>query len=261
MSLRNSGENSPKVLALETSTALLGAAVVRDREVLVEIILNKPNQGSSVLLPMCVEALERAEISLNDLSCIAVSKGPGSFTGLRIGVATAQGLAVSLEKRIAMVPSFEVMLYQAKQFRHVVIASGRAKAQAASAGYSRVGNKAKGGLGVPYGFEETIQAGPRDLDELLREVRRLGAREVHVTGDAAEDLIALGSRYRSGPRLVPVEPYWRLPRPGIVGLIGARMFSEGMVVEADEAVPDYYRKSQAEVISGRKAVPTGRKRG
>lgn len=253
MSLGDSEKSAPKVLALETSTALLGVAVLSGQDVLAETVLNKPKAHSTMLLPLCVEVSERAGVPLRELSCIAVSKGPGSFTGLRIGVATAQGLSISLGKGIVMVPSFEVMLYQARHLRHVVVASGRAKAQAASAGYSRARNAGERGLGGLYGFKETIPAGPRDLDDLFREVQKLRALEVHVTGDAADDLVARGSRHKKGPRLTPIEPYWRLPRPGVLGLIGARMFLDGMVMDPKDAVPEYFRKSQAEVLSGAKA--------
>lgn len=255
MSFPDFMKDGPIVLALETSTTLLGVALVCGQEVLSETILNKPRAHSTMLLPLCAEALERLEMPLNDISCVAVSEGPGSFTGLRIGAATAQGLAVSLDKPIVMVPSFEVALYQAKGFRHVVVASGKARAQSASAGYSRAkaeGNPSFAGL---YGFREVIEAKARDLDELHREVRRLRVAEVHVTGDAAMDLVSLNVREGgNGPKITPVESYCRLPRPGTLGLIGARMLTDGIIKEPKEAFPRYFRKSQAEVRSQDKVL-------
>ncbi len=256
MSFPDSRKDGPVVLALETSTTLLGVSLVYGQDVLSEITFNKPKAHSTMLLPLCAEALDRSDVPLHDISCVAVSEGPGSFTGLRIGAATAQGLAVSLGKPIVMVPSFEVVLYQARHFRHVVVASGRARAQAASAGYSRA--KVEGNLGFSglYGFQEIIEAKARDLDELLREVRNLRVAEVHVTGDAAMDLVALNVRQEGkGPKITPVESYSRLPRPGTLGLIGARMFADGIVKEPKEAFPRYFRKSQAEVRSEGKVRP------
>ena len=73
------------LLAVETSTDLLGVSVVNSKGVLSEVTTSRPRVHSAMLLPLSVEALKMADLSIEDIDCFAVSHGPGSFTGLRIG--------------------------------------------------------------------------------------------------------------------------------------------------------------------------------
>ena len=131
-----------KILAIETSTSVVGVAVARGSRILFDNWLIEPMGHSSLLLPMCSEALDKAEMSPDDLDAIAVSVGPGSFTGLRIGCATAQGLAHSWRLPVIPVPTFDVLLDQVSRIHNdgsplppVAIVQGKARAQTVTALY------------------------------------------------------------------------------------------------------------------------------
>ena len=89
-----------KILALDSSGLVASVAVVEDDNLLGEYTINYKKTHSQTLLPMLDEVAKMIELDLNTVDVIAVSAGPGSFTGLRIGSATAKGLALALHKKI-----------------------------------------------------------------------------------------------------------------------------------------------------------------
>lgn len=89
-----------KILALDSSGLVAGVAVTEDDNLLGEYTINYKKTHSQTLLPMLDEVAKMIELDLNTIDVIAVSAGPGSFTGLRIGSATAKGLALALNKQM-----------------------------------------------------------------------------------------------------------------------------------------------------------------
>ncbi len=101
-----------RILAIESSGLVASTAVVEEDCVLGEYTLNYKKTHSQTLLPMINQLKEMLDLDLNSLDAIAVSKGPGSFTGLRIGSATAKGLGLALNLPIVPVPTLEAMACQ-----------------------------------------------------------------------------------------------------------------------------------------------------
>jgi tRNA threonylcarbamoyladenosine biosynthesis protein TsaB len=97
------------VLGLETSTAACGAALASDEGWCVEKVLVEAHIHSEQLLRLVSNVLSEATLSLDALDAVAVSIGPGSFTGLRISVSSAKGLCVALEKPMVTVPTFDAI--------------------------------------------------------------------------------------------------------------------------------------------------------
>lgn len=97
------------VLGLETSTAVCGVAVVSDEGWSVERAVIEEHIHSEKLLTLVNDVIREATMTLEDLSAIAVSIGPGSFTGLRIGLSSAKGLCYALEKPLLAVPTFDAI--------------------------------------------------------------------------------------------------------------------------------------------------------
>lgn len=106
-------------LAIETATDVCSVAVLRDDQVVIEISRRKPRTHSENLVPMIREALAYAGLSPDTLSGIAVSKGPGSYTGLRIGVSAAKGLAFSHQLDLVGIPSLTGLAHVAAPFAPV----------------------------------------------------------------------------------------------------------------------------------------------
>ncbi len=103
--------NKP-ILAIDTSQNLCGAAVFFDMSKYFETVINLKNSHSEKIFDIVDKTLSIAEVRLDDLECIAVSSGPGSFTGLRIGMSAAKGLAMGSSIPICPVPTFEAIAIQ-----------------------------------------------------------------------------------------------------------------------------------------------------
>ena len=110
-----------RILAIESSGKTAGTALFADGTVISEYYQNAKQTHSVTLLPMISDMLKNAGLSLSDLDAVAVSAGPGSFTGLRIGAATAKGLCLALEKPLIAVPTLDSMIYGCGECRRTVI--------------------------------------------------------------------------------------------------------------------------------------------
>ncbi len=100
-----------KILAIDSSGLVASVAVVTEGAMLAEYTVNYKKTHSQTLLPMLDEIVKMIELELSEIDAIAVAKGPGSFTGLRIGSATAKGLGLALEKPLIGVPTVDALAY------------------------------------------------------------------------------------------------------------------------------------------------------
>ncbi len=100
-----------KILALDTSGVAVSAAIVDNGKLLAEEVLNYKLTHSQTIMPLVDEVIKKTDTEIETVDYIAASQGPGSFTGLRIGVATAKGLALGLNKKIVAVPTLDVLAY------------------------------------------------------------------------------------------------------------------------------------------------------
>jgi len=99
-----------KILAFDTSTKFLSIALLNDEKVVSEYHKEEGIRHSEVLIPQAKEMLAKAGWKVSDIGLIAVGIGPGSFTGLRIAVSTAKGIAASLGTKVVGVPSMDAMV-------------------------------------------------------------------------------------------------------------------------------------------------------
>lgn len=99
------------VLALDTATAVCSVALARDSAVLAEITSNLPSTHSQRLLPMVDSLFTETGLKPTQLDLLAVSRGPGSFTGLRLGIATVKGLGLALNLPVVGVSTLEVLAH------------------------------------------------------------------------------------------------------------------------------------------------------
>ena len=99
-----------KILALDSSGLVASVAVVEDDILVAEYTMNYKKTHSQTLLPMLDQVKKAISLDLNSIDAIAVAAGPGSFTGLRIGSATAKGLGLALDKPLIGVPTVDALL-------------------------------------------------------------------------------------------------------------------------------------------------------
>ena len=133
-----------KILAIDTTGVAASAAVVSDGKLLAEEVLNYKLTHSQTIMPLVDDVLKKTETDLKSVDYIACSEGPGSFTGLRIGAATAKGLALGLNKKIITVPTLDVLAYNIFGTENIIcpIMDAR-RSQVYSAFYCWEGNQLK----------------------------------------------------------------------------------------------------------------------
>lgn len=109
-----------KLLAIDTSSAYLSLAILKDEKILAKFHKKADMRHSILLVPMIDKLLKKVRLKIKDIDCFAVSIGPGSFTGLRIGVTVVKGMAFALKKRIVVVPTLDVIANNGKAHKGIV---------------------------------------------------------------------------------------------------------------------------------------------
>ena len=224
-----------KILAIDSSSLVASVAVVQDDIMIAEYTINHKKTHSQTLLPMIDEIVKMADICLEDIDAIAVSGGPGSFTGLRIGSATAKGLGLVWKKPLIHVPTVDAMAYNLYGTDKIICPIMDARR-----------NQTYTGL---YLFEKEqfniiMPQCAVSIDELLEKINEIGKSVIFV-GDG----IPVFKDYIN--EKISVEHFYapahmNRQRAGAVAVLGQKYFAEGKIETAVEHQPDYLRKSQAE---------------
>lgn len=223
-----------KILGIESAAMTASAAVLEDDRLVAEYTIDYKKTHSQTLLPMIAEIRDMIQLDLETLDAIAVSGGPGSFTGLRIGSTTAKGLGLALNKKLIHVPTLDAMAYQIFGTAGVICAMMDARKENVFAGIYR--NEQK--------LEIIKPSCHVSVQELAEELNQLG-EPVIFTGDGADAYWKQLEKYCSVPlRRAPA--FACRARAGAVAALGAEYYKEGRVQAATEHVPDYLRVSQAE---------------
>ncbi len=225
-----------KILALETSAKAVSCALYEDGRRLAFSFQNSGLTHSRTLMPMVDDMLRNCECDKKSVDVIACSAGPGSFTGLRIGIAAAKGLAWGLEKPCAGVSTLFAMAAQTGRTEETVVAVMDARRNQF---YNAVFDCS---AGEPRRLCEDRAI---DINELADELEKLG-KSVLLVGDGAQLCCELLSkRGASFPYRIADEDH-RWQSAWGVALAAAKMAEEGKLVSAEELTPVYLRLSQAE---------------
>jgi tRNA threonylcarbamoyladenosine biosynthesis protein TsaB len=221
------------VLGIESSTTQGGVAIVGEDGVLCEAILNVEVTHSERLLPAVDRALGEARISLEALGGIAVSIGPGSFTGLRIGLSTAKGLAYATGLPLVGVPTLEAMAWTLPAARWQICPVLDARKQEV---YAALFRHETDGL---RRITEDAALAPEDLCRLIRS-------PTLFLGDGLATYGAL-FRERLGDKMLLPPLASRGARPACVAELGRRRLLRGERDLPEALVPCYLRASEAEL--------------
>lgn len=224
-----------KVLGIDSSGMVATVAVVEDTQMLAEYTINYKKTHSQTLLPMLDEVAKMMELDLNTIDAIAVAAGPGSFTGLRIGSATAKGLGLALKKPLVSVPTLEGIAYNFCGSEKVICPMMDARRSQVYTGiYEFQGNTLK--------VLEDQMAVP--VEEVLEKLNQTG-REVILAGDGVPVYLELIEKNLKVPYLL-APAHLNRQRAGAVAVLGIQYAKEGKLESAMEHQPDYLRLSQAE---------------
>jgi tRNA threonylcarbamoyladenosine biosynthesis protein TsaB len=215
-----------RVLAVETSTLSGGAALLDGERVVGEYTLDVRVTHSERLMAAIDQLLSDAGWTARDLDGIAVTVGPGSFTGLRVGLSTVKGLALALAIPVAAVPTLDAMAAMLPYAALPVCPVLDARKREVYASLYRWD-----GLEMRRQWDY-LAVTPDELARRLRE-------PVIVVGDGAEAIDSAFARR--------VEPPRRGPAPAVVGALGRARLARGETVTVADLVPIYLRPSEAEL--------------
>ena len=224
-----------KILAIETSAKSVSAAVVENGVPLASAYQNMGLTHSRTLMPLVDGMLSAAGLRVQDMDLLAAANGPGSFTGLRIGVAAAKGLAWPGNKPCAACSTLESMAWPLAFFRDAVIvcAMDARRKQVYNALFQADG-------------ERLIRLAPDraiSLEELGEELKKIKKRKI-VVGDGAKLCYNALREQDSQMELAP-EPL-RMQSAQGVARAALEQIRAGRLVKGRELVPVYHRLSQAE---------------
>lgn len=224
-----------KLLALDSSGLVASVAVVEDDNLIGEYTVNYKKTHSQTLLPMLDTIARMIDLDLETVDAIAIAKGPGSFTGLRIGSATAKGLGMALNKPLIEIPTVDGLAYNLWGADHMVCPLMDARR-----------NQTYTGI---YSFEngEMQVIEPQcavDISTIVERINEIGSAVVFL-GDG----VPVFRPYIEEHVQVPYSfapAHMNKQRAGAVAVLALRYMENGQTVSPREHQPDYLRLSQAE---------------
>ena len=224
-----------KILGLDSSGIVASVAIVEDDVLIAEYTVNYKKTHSQTLLPMLDEIAKMTEFDLNSIDAIAVAAGPGSFTGLRIGSATAKGLGLALKKPLIAIPTVEGLAYNLYDISGLICPIMDARRKQVYTGIYRFTDH-------QLKVVEDQMAVP--METVIEKLNQYG-EAVTFLGDGVpvfHELIAekMTVPYSFAPAHVNKQ------RAAAVAALGEIYYRQGKTETAMEHVPDYLRVSQAE---------------
>ena len=222
------------ILALDTSGATASAAVAKDGFLTGEISLRHGKTHSQKVIPMIEALLDMLDMKKQDINLLAVANGPGSFTGVRIGVVTIKSMAYALNIPIVEVSSLMSLAFTISEQRGVVCPIIDARNSQVYAGIYKISADSIETLYPDEGVTvETLAENLKKLDS-----------DVHFVGDAVPIYRDFFEAQGFKAYFAPDELF--TPRAGSAARLAWLLHSKGHVSDAFKAAPNYLRKSQAE---------------
>ncbi|MFC1606945.1 tRNA (adenosine(37)-N6)-threonylcarbamoyltransferase complex dimerization subunit type 1 TsaB [Candidatus Latescibacterota bacterium] len=229
------------LIGIETSTEYLSAALIHNDSVCLERHLKSGSSHCELLTGFILELTVEAGITPSDIEGIAVSMGPGSFTGLRIGIASAMGLAYGLGIKVAPVKTLTALASKIPTPGKLVCPLIDAKRSEVYTGLYRTST------GIP---EQVLEPTAMSLTHLCDILPEQG-EQVIITGPAAERFYD-SLTTSCGSSISLASPDITNPDALSVAKLGLLMFQTGDTVEPGHLTPIYLRRSDAEILRDKK---------
>ena len=229
-----------KLLAFETATEACSVAVYIDGDVRERFEL-APRKHAELSLPWAEQLLAEAGIAKSQLDAIAIGRGPGAFTGVRLAIAIAQGMALALDRPIVPVSTLAALAMQS-QGEHILAAIDARMGEVYSAAFARNG------------------------DDLVSSAEIVSAPDAVLLPDAAQAWHGVGTgfaagegalQHRLGSRLSQVDAA-ALPHAGDVARLAALAFARGEALAPERVEPAYLRDNVALTIAEQQALRASR---
>ena len=236
-----------KIIAIDSSGLVASVAIVEDEEVIAEYNVQYKKTHSQTLLPMLDELKKMVDLDLQSVDAIAIAKGPGSFTGLRIGSATAKGLGLALEIPIIEIPTLDGLACNLYGTDKVVCPIMDARRNQVYTGlYSYIEKRQSEEQEQRFSYTlvpilpqcaVSIQEITQKCNEQQKEIIFLGDG-VPVFAEQLKDLMKVP--YSFAPA------HMNRQRAASLAFLAFEKLRKGEVVSAAEHAPEYLRLSQAE---------------
>lgn len=229
-----------KILAIDSSGLTASVALWEDDLTLAEFSIHAKKTHSQTLLPMLEAVREKTEFDIEEIDAIAVTSGPGSFTGLRIGSATAKGFGFALNKPIIPVPTLEGLAYNLYGTEKVVCPLMDARRNQTYTGLYEFVKKDD----IEYDIHVIKEQCAVEISEIL-EICNKTDREVIFLGDGVpvfreqiKDVVKVPCAFAPA--------HMNRQRAATVAALAAKYYGQGKLQTAAEYAPQYLRLSQAE---------------
>lgn len=224
-----------KVLAIDTSSIVATCAILDDDKILAEYILNHKMTHSQTIMPMIKEILDSCSLKPADIDVYAAAKGPGSFTGLRIGIATIKGLAQATGKEVIGIPTLNALAFNLPFSEGIVVPMMDARRDRVFTGIYKWSTE---------GLSVIMEQDVLEVDELIN-ILKERSENIVFNGDGTlvfRDRLVneLGNRAIFAPKSA------NMARASSVAELAMRKAKEGAFDNLFELAPDYLRESQAQ---------------
>jgi tRNA threonylcarbamoyladenosine biosynthesis protein TsaB len=227
-----------KILAIETATMLGGTALFDDSAGLIaEIRLNVKSTHSERLMTGVNHILKQSSLKISDIDYLALSIGPGSFTGLRIGLSTVKGLAYATGKPVVTVPTLEALALNFSYCKYPVCTMLDARKNEVYAALFQWDGD---------GFKRILHESALPVSKLSETIMQYIDDKVVLTGEGTllyKEMITESL----GERAIIASPEQMVPSPAHVATLGIRKALSGEFSEIQSLVPFYIRRSEAEL--------------
>ncbi len=224
-----------RILAIDTTASAVSAALVKDGFLEGEFFLNVKTTHSQTLMPIIDNLLKLTNTKLDDIDLFAVDAGPGSFTGVRIGVATVKGLSLPLSKPCAAVSTLEAMAYSMPRVSGIICAVMDARC-------SQVYNalfRSDDGI-----IERITEDRALSIEELKNELAYYEEDNIYLIGDGTN--IVYDTLVPELPDLILTTNNIRYQHAYGTAVVAERMSDMNKTCTSDELMPIYLRVPQAE---------------
>lgn len=228
-----------KILGIESAALVASVAILDEDITIAEYTTNFKKTHSETLLPMLDEIIKMTGIDCSELSAIAVSGGPGSFTGLRIGAACAKGLGLALDLPLIHVPTLDAMALNIYSSDAIIVPIMDARRNQVYTGIY------KNDCNLEI-IKESMAVAIDELFEILRDLdNKEEIKKIIFLGDGVPVFREyIDKNLEIAHDFAPAN--LNRQRASNIAMLGLKMFKEGKSLLSDDMRPEYLRKSQAE---------------
>lgn len=236
------------ILAVDSSTPVAGVALVDENRVIIESFINYKKTHSETLLPTVDRIMRECDCNIKDIDALAITAGPGSFTGLRIGMAAIKGISLATHKPVVAVSTLDTLAGNIAGSNALVAALLDARKNELYCGFYEAS-------GIrPKRLKEPMVCTPQTISSLALELADYKQQD---------KIILLGDGYyrysdyfdmELKDRLIPMPGHLMFPRAAVAGTLAVHKAQQGEFEDVYQLRPYYIRLSEAEYRLGKGEV-------